>query len=121
MDHPNLSPQLNAQLAQSEKDGGLNWNEVPDGLSVQVETSSGSTYLLSKMNGKTYVRGGRGKFQAPTPVEIVLHGSTWGGSMLKIDFIGIGMRMEFHVVGPLSHGDILTSTVKTITFQGVTE
>ncbi len=31
----------------------------------------------------------------PQPVLVRIQGSTWGGSMLKAEFIGRGMRLEF--------------------------
>jgi hypothetical protein len=31
----------------------------------------------------------------PTPTEARIHGSTWGGSMLKTKFLGRGMSLEF--------------------------
>ena len=31
----------------------------------------------------------------PEPVPVRIKGSTWGGSMLKLRFIGRGMRLEF--------------------------
>ena len=31
----------------------------------------------------------------PEPVAVRVEGSTWGGSMLKVRFLGRGMRLEF--------------------------
>jgi len=33
---------------------------------------------------------------AHVPILVTIHGSTWGGSMLKQRFIGRGMQLEFH-------------------------
>ena len=32
----------------------------------------------------------------PQPVRVHIHGSSWGGSMLKVAYIGRGMHLEFH-------------------------
>ena len=48
----------------------------------------------------------------PQPVQVIIAGSTWGGSMLKLRFIGRGMHLEFH------HPDytlpIITSPIQEI-------
>jgi hypothetical protein len=31
----------------------------------------------------------------PEPTLVTIHGSTWGGSMIKADYIGRGMHLEF--------------------------
>ena len=31
----------------------------------------------------------------PEPVAVRIEGSTWGGAMLKLRFVGRGMRLEF--------------------------
>jgi hypothetical protein len=31
----------------------------------------------------------------PEPTEVQIQGSTWGGSMLKAQFVGRGMRLEY--------------------------
>ena len=31
----------------------------------------------------------------PEPTPINVHGSTWGGSLLKLDYIGVNMHLEF--------------------------
>jgi hypothetical protein len=31
----------------------------------------------------------------PEPIEVRIQGSTWGGSMLKAQFVGRGMRLEY--------------------------
>jgi len=30
------------------------------------------------------------------PVDFNINGSTWGGSMLKVGYVGVGMHMEFY-------------------------
>jgi hypothetical protein len=50
-----------------------------------------STYELIIGNNEVIVQGG--KF-FPEPTKAILNGSTWGGSMIKLGWIGYGMCME---------------------------
>ena len=48
----------------------------------------------------------------PEPVQVTIAGSTWGGSMLKVRFIGRGMHLEFH--HPAYSAPIITSAIQEI-------
>jgi hypothetical protein len=48
----------------------------------------------------------------PQPVLVEIAGSTWGGSMLKLDFVGRGMHMEFH--HPEYETPIVTSRIQEV-------
>ena len=48
----------------------------------------------------------------PQPVQVIIAGSTWGGSMLKMRFIGRGMHLEFH--HPAYSTAIITSPIQEI-------
>jgi hypothetical protein len=43
---------------------------------------------------------------------VTIAGSTWGGSMLKVRFIGRGMHLEFH--HPAYSTPIVTSPIQEI-------
>jgi len=43
---------------------------------------------------------------------VTIAGSTWGGSMLKMRFIGRGMHLEFH--HPAYSAPIITSPIQEI-------
>ena len=117
MGHPNLSDAINKALEQSERDGGLKVEDILPGLTAQVQTKN-TLYLIHRnADGKLFIRGSA-KY-CPEPVEVSISGSTWGGSLLKIGFIGIGMRMEFTTTN--HRVPVSTSAVQSITFQGVTE
>jgi len=47
----------------------------------------------------------------PDPSEVWINGSTWGGSMLKMNYVGHGMHLEF--VHPV-YRTILTSRIVDI-------
>jgi hypothetical protein len=48
----------------------------------------------------------------PRPVHVSIAGSTWGGTMLKVRFVGRGMRLEFH--HPAYRTPIVTSPIREI-------
>lgn len=108
--HPNLSDEINNAIAQSEIEGGVFLKDIPEGKEVDIETQN-RHYTLVKRNGKVLLWGH--PVYCALPIEIHLNGSTFGGSMLKVGFIGRGMRLECMLPG----GEILTtSKIKDITF-----
>jgi hypothetical protein len=56
-----------------------------------------------------------GTTRFPQPVEGIVIGSTWGGSMLKVDWVGLDMRLELRIVG--TRGSLVTSPVKKIVVE----
>jgi hypothetical protein len=64
-------------------------------------------FLLDPENGKAYVQGGRYFEQ---PIEATISGSTFGGCMLKMGWLGIGLRIEICAGGQR----IVTSPVKSL-------
>jgi hypothetical protein len=48
----------------------------------------------------------------PQPVLVAISGSTWGGSMLKPDFVGRGMHLEFY--HPEYDAPIVTSLIRDV-------
>jgi hypothetical protein len=109
MPHPNLSDEVNRNIVQSEIEGGVCLDDLPEGAVLEVETQH---------HGYTIVIGGRGRElisghpqYCPDPVPVRIEGSTWGGSMLRVRYIGRGMRLEFrHPV----YQTILTSRIVDI-------
>jgi hypothetical protein len=93
MPHPNFSDEVNRNIAQSEVEGGVYLDRLSEGAVLEVETQH---------HGYTIVIGGRGRDlisghpkYCPDPVQVRIEGSTWGGTMLKLRFIGRGMCLEF--------------------------
>jgi hypothetical protein len=64
-------------------------------------------FLLEPESGKALVQGGRYFEQ---PIEATVSGSTFGGCMLKMGFVGVGLRMEICAGGQR----IVTSPVKSL-------
>lgn len=90
-----LHPQIVNNIDQSERDGGMWLKDVAVGDKIRVRTVN-TTYVVERVGADDWLISGHHKFcPEPTPVKIA--GSTWGGSMLKMRWIGVGMYMEFYV------------------------
>jgi hypothetical protein len=94
-------------IEKQEELGGIDVSKLKTGTKLIVETIN-SKYDITILDGrKVLVQGGK-YFKNPT--ESVLIGSTFGGSMIKVGWIGYDMYMEI--------GTIRTSSVKTATIVG---
>ena len=116
MGHPNLTPEVNRAIAQSEIEGGVFLGRLSVGAVLHVRTKN-TSYTIEKRAGKQegtmdYFISGNTKY-CPEPTLCCIHGSTWGGSMLKMGFIGRGMHLEF--VAGEHPGIITTSEIQDIT------
>lgn len=90
--HPNLSDDLNDNIEQSEQDGGVYTRELGTGDSVLVQTKN-TNYVVSKTKNGFTIQGH--PEHCPTPLLCHINGSTWGGSALKVGWIGVGMHLEY--------------------------
>lgn len=105
--HPDILKRIEAQ----EKLGGIKIDELEVGTKIEAQTFN-SLYTIEVLeNGKFMVNGGT-RFTAPQ--EVAIAGSTWGGSMLKMKWIGINMCIEMEHPNP-ERDILLTSLVQTIT------
>jgi hypothetical protein len=107
--HPNLADEVNDAICSSEIEGGVFLETLPLGANLEVRTENRSYHIVHKGCGKALISG-HPEF-CPHPVLVGLHGSTWGGSMLKVGYLGRGMRMEF---GHQPYGVITTSRIREI-------
>jgi hypothetical protein len=108
--HPHLSDEVNRNLVQSEIEGGVRVEDLRPGSTLQVKTQN-TCYRILILFGAMALISGHPLF-CPRPVLITIHGSTWGGSMLKVRFIGRGMHLEFH--HPEYSTPIVTSPIREI-------
>ena len=83
--HPNLSDEVNRHLVQSQIEGGVRVEDLVPGSWLQVKTQN-TCYRILILFGAMALITGHPLF-CPRPVLITIHGSTWGGSMLKVRFI----------------------------------
>ena len=93
MPHPNFSDEVNRNIVQSEIEGGVYLDELCEGAVLEVETQHHGYTIVIRGRGRDLISG-HPKY-CPDPVPVRIEGSTWGGSMLKVRFIGRGMRLEF--------------------------
>ncbi|MGO9263130.1 MAG: hypothetical protein ACLQU1_43655 [Bryobacteraceae bacterium] len=90
---------INRKMIQSEIEGGVHLYRLPPGTVLEVQTQN-RVYTIVTGNGNDAQISGHPEF-CPEPVAARIHGSTWGGSMLKEHFIGRGMHLEFQIPGGL--------------------
>jgi hypothetical protein len=90
---PHLCDTVNRHIAQSEIEGGVHLRDVTPGTVLEVQTQNRSYTLQYRGAGQALISGH--PVFCPEPVLVSIHGSTWGGSMLKERFIGRGMCLEF--------------------------
>jgi hypothetical protein len=91
--HPNLSDEINANVIRSEIEGGVHLRDLAPGAVLEVRTCQ-RRYTIVNQGGGDALISGHPEY-CPSPVLVKIHGSTWGGSMLKEQFIGRGMHLEF--------------------------
>ena len=106
---PHLGDGVNHCIAQSEIEGGIHLRNLAPGTVLEVTTRN-RAYTLHYEGDNQALISGHPVF-CPEPVRVSIHGSTWGGSMLKQHFIGRGMHLEF--VHPV-HELITTSVIDDV-------
>lgn len=107
--HPNLSDEVNRNIVQSEIEGGVYLDDLSEGVVLRVETQHHWYTIVIRSRGQDLISGH--PHYCPDPVPVRIEGCTWGGSMLKLRFIGQGMHLEFrHPV----YRTILTSRIVEI-------
>ena len=109
MPHPNLGDEVNRHIVQSEVEGGVYLDNLCPGNVLEVETQSRRYTIVIGCWSEDLISGHPQYCTDPVPVRI--EGSTWGGSMLKVRFVGRGMRLEFQHP---THRTIVTSRIADI-------
>jgi hypothetical protein len=89
----NFSDEVNSRIIQSEIEGGVHLAQLPQGASLEIETENRSYRIVHQGDGRVLISG-HPKF-CPSPVLVSINGSSWGGSMIKVAYIGRGMHLEF--------------------------
>ena len=108
--HPYLSDEVNRNIVQSEIEGGVFLEGLPLDTVLQIRTQHHFYTALLLGEGSVLISGH--PQYCPDPVQVTIAGSTWGGSMLKMRFIGRGMHLEFH--HPAYSTAIITSPIQEI-------
>src|SRR6202142_2703707 len=107
---PHLADDGNPSIVRSEIEGGVFLNDLPPSTILQIQTMH-HCYTAVLLGGSEALISGHPEF-CPRPVQVAIAGSTWGGSMLKLQFVGRGMHLEFH--HPEYATPIVTSPIQDI-------
>ena len=91
--HPGFSDEVNRNIIQMEIEGGVHLDDLGEGAVLEVETQNHWYTIVNRGRGQALISGH--PEYCPDPVPVRIEGSTWGGSMLKVRYIGRGMRLEF--------------------------
>jgi len=108
--HPNLANEVNRAIVQSEIEGGVFLHDLPPSTILEIQTLH-HCYTAVLLGGSEALLSGHPEF-CPSPVQVAIAGSTWGGSMLKLQYVGRGMHLEFH--HPEYETPIITSPIQEI-------
>lgn len=108
--HGNLCAAVNHNIVQSEIDGGVFLADLQPQTVLQIQTQH-HCYTALFLGDNQALIWGHPEF-CPQPVPVSIAGSTWGGTMLKVRFVGRGMRLEFH--HPAYRTPIITSPIREI-------
>jgi hypothetical protein len=92
--HPNLSDEINNAIRDSEIAGGYYLDGLRIGKKLFVTTKHHVFTIARRHDGYLEIHG-HPKY-CPDPTKVKIPGSTFGGSMLKVNYVGIGMYMEFY-------------------------
>ena len=110
MPHPNLSDEVNGNIVRSEIEGGVSLGDLPPSTVLEIQTQH-HRYTAVFLGESQALISGHPEF-CPEPVLVAIAGSTWGGSMLKLRYIGRGMHLEF--CHPEYRTPIVTSRIEEV-------
>lgn len=81
-----------------------------DAIRIKTLNSEYYIFLIEPESGKALVQGGR---YFAEPVEATVSGSTFGGCMMKMGWLGVGLRIELCFNGQR----IVTSPVRSLDLE----
>jgi hypothetical protein len=110
MPHPNLSDEVNGNIVESEIEGGVSLGDLPPSTVLEIQTQH-HRYTAVFLGESQALISGHPEY-CPEPVLVAIAGSTWGGSMLKLRYIGRGMHLEF--CHPEYRTPIVTSRIQNV-------
>ncbi len=108
--HPNLNDDVNSNIVQSEIEGGVSLGDLSPSTVLEIETQN-HRYTAVFLGESQAMISGHPEY-CPEPTLVAISGSTWGGSMLKLRYIGRGMHLEFS--HPEYHSPIVTSRIQAV-------
>src|SRR5947208_8100987 len=108
--HPNLSDAVNRNIVQSEIEGGVFLDSLQPATVLQIQTRH-HCYTAVLIGGSRALISGHPQY-CPQPDLVAIAGSTWGGSMLILHFVGRVIHLDFYI--PLYRITIITSILSNI-------
>lgn len=90
---PRLGNREQRGIIRSEIEGGVFLNDLPRHTILQIQTSN-RCYTAEVLGQDEILICGHPQY-CPEPVVVSVAGSSWGGALLKVNFVGRGMRLEF--------------------------
>jgi hypothetical protein len=100
--------ELHKSQTPSQVDG-VYLNDLSEGQELAIRTDNRCYRVVNRGMGKALISGH--PRYCGKPVLVKIEGSTWGGSALKTDFIGIGMHLQFRLP---EDGRVTTSRIVEI-------
>lgn len=115
MGYENLSPNLRKFVEAVQKGDGFEVKQLPENTLLELVTKHDHRYTVLVTNPEKgeVVLFGEGVKELREPQLFILQGSTFGGSAVKIGWIGTGLRPRLN---PLIGGLVTLSPVKEINF-----
>lgn len=104
--------------AINEKNDGFKFSELSPNTIIFIKTKSSNYEITYSPSSKTLIKGGTlpdHTTRYPEPQEIEIIGSSWGGNMLKLDWIGKNMCLNF--IEKSSGKTITTSLIQELTTE----
>jgi hypothetical protein len=95
------------ELSASQEGVALHSLAVFDTICARTLNSDYTIFLLNPETGRALVQGGR---YFTEPAEATVSGSTFGGCMLKMGWLGLGLRIEICARGQR----IVTSPIQSL-------
>ena len=99
--------------------GGFGISQLQPHTKILIETRHSFYDIEYLKNREALIFGGRmwgDGLRFVEPTRILINGSTWGGSMIKSDWIGQNMRLEFQVIetgGLVSTSSIINAIIES--------
>ncbi|MDO8466814.1 MAG: hypothetical protein Q7S83_01600 [bacterium] len=104
-------PNIDEMVEYTKKNGGFFLKSLLINWLAKVRTFN-SEYKICSFNPKNSewaAQGGRG---FPEPTVVYIGGSTWGGSMQMLGWVGVGMHLELtRLTGPFNRRVVTTSPI----------
>lgn len=107
----NIHPELASRIKSTEH-SELELKSLPGGTVIKVKTRN-SIYTIKTIarSNDVFIRGGK---HIPKAKRLNFHGSTFGGSMIKVGYIFLGGHMEFNLDGKY----LTTSAIESYQVEG---